>query len=317
MKGLITPGFKSMLYNIRTVLPILAAFLISPVFAQDKGFDKDDPAREIIARAIVAAGGGDWDSLNTLVAHESQTRNTDKGVVQLELDHTMDTKGHGYRMEITGDGSHRIYGWDGKQFWANVDGKPGDEAQVKEARRLISDAFYRFSMPFILGNRNSTREYVGEDMVNGKPTKVVKITYQGNPVDGYWKTAEMRAEEHGHNQHDNKQAEAKADEHAGHSGDAGKEAAKHEGHGDHHDGAQVYFYHFDEDDRIAKIYFSHHGDDSYETFLFSDYTTVNGITREQSRKLLEADGKTLYDTRFSRVEFRTDSNTELYSPSHH
>lgn len=313
MKGLTTPGYKSMLYYIGTVLPFLAAFLFSPVFAQDKGFDRDDPAREVIARAIVAAGGAAWENLTTLIAHESQTRNTDKGVVQLELDHTMDLKGKGYRMEITGDGSHRIYGWDGKQFWANIDGKAGDEDQVKEARRLISDAFYRFSMPFILGNHNSSREYVGEDMVDGKPTKVVKITYQGNPVDSYWKTDAMRAEEHGHNQHDDKQAAAKPDEHAEHSAEAGK----HEAHGDHHDGAQVYFFHFDEDDRIAKIYFSHHGDDSYETFLFTDYTTVNGITREQSRKLLETDGKTLYDTRFSRVEFRTDSNTELYSPSHH
>lgn len=298
-----------MRYGFRIVLASLVGLvLLAPAFAQTD--NEDMQAREIIARAIVGAGGGTWGSLVTLVAHESQTRNTESGgVQQLEIDHTMDTAGRGYRMEISSTEGTRIYGWDGKQFWASIDGKAGDDAQVKEAKRLISDAFYRFSMPFILGNRNALKEYVGTDTVNGRPTKVVKFTYQGGPVDGYWKTSEHA--QHGHDSGD-KQA-AKTDEHAGHGAGATQQA----GHGDHHDGPQIYFFHFDEDDRIVKIYFSHHGDDSYETFLFDDFATVNGITREQSRKLIHDDGKTLYDTRFTRVEFRTDSNTDLYISPHH
>lgn len=313
MMSIGTSGVKPMLYGIRTVLAsLLGLLLLAPVFAQTDN-NEDMQAREIIARAIVSAGGGSWGSLTTLIAHESQARNTDEGgKLQLEIDHTMDTKGRGYRMEISSTEGKRIYGWDGKQFWASIDGKPGDEAQVKEAKRLISDAFFRFSMPFILGNRNAKKEYTGEDTVNGKPTKVVKFTYQGGPVDSYWKAADSH--EH-HGDHGGDKPAAKTDEHAKH--DAAGTEKQAEGHNGHHDGNQVYFFHFDEDDRIVKIYFSHHGDDTYETFLFDDFTTVDGITREQSRKLIHSDGKTLYDTRFSRVEFKTDSNTDLYSSPHH
>ena len=279
---------------------VLAGLLsLIPVFAQT---DTTAQAREFIDRAIVNAGGDVWGGIATMVVHESQVRNTDNGVLEIAIDHTLDTEGRGYRMEISSAEGRKIYGWDGKRFWADIDGKPGDEAGQREARRQISDAFYRFSMPFILANRNSTIEYAGKDEVNGKPTNVVKITYPGGPVDSYWKTADQLAKEHGHGQHGNHDAAAPAK--------AGE-------HGGHHDGTQVYFFHFDEDDRIVKIYFSHHGDDSYETFLFDDFTTIDGITREQSRRLIHGDGKTLYDTRFTRVEFKTDSNTDLYTSPHH
>jgi len=299
-------GIKSVVYGCRLVpVYLLGLLLLVPACAQT---DTSSQAREIIRQSIVSAGGPVWDGINTMTIHESQARNTDNGILQMEIVHTLDTKGRGYRMEITSKLGKQIYGWDGQQFWAVIDGRHGDEAQVKEARRLVSDAFYRFSLPFILDDEGSKLEYAGKDTVNGKATDVVKITYSGGPVDSYWKEGEQHHGDHGGAKH-----ETSADKHAAASGgDHGNH-----GGGGHHGGSQIYFFHIDEEDRIVKIYFSHHGDDSYETFLFDEFTTINGITREQSRKLIRADGNTHYDSRFSRAEFRTDSNTEVYQSPHH
>lgn len=310
MRGSRVSSFKPMLYGVRVILVnLIGVLLLVPAFAQS---DTATQAQQIINKAIAAAGGDAWNGFSTLVAHESQARNTENGVLQMEIVHTMDTKGRGYRMDITTSQGKQIYGWDGHRFWADIDGKAGDENQVKEAKRLISDAFYRFSLPFVLNDEGPKIEYAGKDSVNGKATNVVKITYSGGPVDSYWKTAE--AEPHG--DHGTEKHAAKADEHAGQSA-SNEESKEDHGGGGHHDGNQVYFFHFDEEDRIVKIYFSHHGDDSYETFLFDDFITIDAITREQSRKLIRADGKTHYDTRFTRVEFSSDSNTDLYKSPHH
>lgn len=295
---------------------VILLFILVPAYTQA---DAESQARDIIDKATAKSGKSAWDGMATLLVHESQARNTDTGKLQMELIHTMDTKGRGYRMEISSSKGKQIYGWDGKQFWAVVDGKPGDAAQVKEAKRLISDAFYRFSLPFVLNDRNAQMEYAGKDSVNGVETDSVKITYKGGPVDSYWNTGESRHQpDHADVKHDTKAAV-----HADHMGekhaDTGGEvhAKNDEAAGDHHSGNQVYFYHFDKDHHIVKIYFSHHGDDSYETFLFDNFTTIDGITREQSRTLIREDGNTLYDTKFTRVEFRNDADVSVYKSPHH
>ncbi len=299
----------------RLLVTLLFTLLLVPAYTQ---VDAESQARDIINKASDQAGKSVWDGIATMVVHESQSRNTDTGKLQIALIHTLDTKGRGYRMEISSTKGKQIYGWDGQQFWAVVDGKPGDEDQLKEAKRLISDAFYRFSLPFVLDDPQAEMEYAGKDSVNGVETDSVKITYQGGPVDSYWNTGKTRHQpEHAAARH-----EQKAGEHAGHMGarhgDTGVDQAKHdEGSGDHHAGNQVYFYHFNKDYHIVKIYFSHHGDDSYETFLFDNFTTINGITREQSRVLIREDGNPLYATKFTQVEFRNDADVSLYkSPNH-
>ena len=297
--GLIMGGRK-------LVTGLIAALLLIPVVTQA---DATSDGRELISKVSEKAGKAAWDGMATLVVHESQSRNTDSGKAQIELVHTMDIKGHGYRLEVSSAKGKQTYGWDGKQFWAVVDGKPGNEDQVKEAKRQISDAFYRFSLPFVLADKGSEISYEGKDTVNGAPTDVVKISYKGGPVDSYWKTEaaeehEAKSEEHA--DHADTKDEAKSEEHADHDKMA-------EGHDHHaHVDNQVYFYHFDKDLHVVKIYFSHHGDDSYETFLFSDFTTVDGITREQTRKLIKEDGNDLYDTKFTKVEFSNDTDENLY-----
>jgi hypothetical protein len=295
---------------------LLAALLLVPGFSQA---DASSQAQDLITMAAQKAGKSAWDGMSTLVVHESQARNTDTGLLQMELDHTMDIKGHGYRMEISSSKGKQIYGWDGKEFWAVVDGKPGDADQVKEAKRLISDAFYRFSLPFILGDSGPAISYEGKDAVDGVPTEVVKITYNGGPVDSYWSKAEDgdHAEHAGHSagKHEEAKAEHQEEAKAEHQNEnAEKHQHNAEAAGDHHGhgSSQVYFYHFDKDYHIVKIYFSHHGDDSYETFLLGDFTAVNGISREQSRKLIREDGNTLYDTRFTAIEFMKDGDESLY-----
>lgn len=301
--GLIVGGRKF-------ITALIAGLLLIPVVTQA---DAASDGRDLISKASEKAGKVAWDGMATLVVHESQSRNTDSGKAQIELVHTMDIKGHGYRLEVSSAKGKQTYGWDGKQFWAVVDGKPGNEDQVKEAKRQISDAFYRFSLPFVLADKGSEISYEGKDSVNGAPTDVVKISYKGGPVDSYWKTE--ATEEHA-DKHD-----AKAEEHANHTAD--KDEAKHEEHADHdkmaeghdhhaHVDNQVYFYHFDKDLHVVKIYFSHHGDDSYETFLFSDFATIDGITREQTRKLIKEDGNDLYDTKFTKIEFSKDTDENLY-----
>jgi len=286
---------------------LLAALLLAPGISQA---DASSQAQELITMAADKAGKAAWDSMSTLVVHESQARNTDTGLLQMELDHTMDIKGRGYRMEINSSKGKQVYGWDGKQFWAVVDGKPGDADQVKEAKRLISDAFYRFSLPFILADEGPAITYEGKDAVDGVATEVVKITYNGGPVDQYWSKPEGgdHAEHAGHSA--GKHEEAKP-EHQHENTDKNEHQAEATG-GHHGHGSQVYFYHFDKDYHIVKIYFSHHGDDSYETFLLGDFTSVNGIVREQSRKLIRENGNTLYDTRFTAIEFRKDGDESLY-----
>lgn len=297
------PGKSGMQLIRPALLSLLGVFFFIPTLTQA---EVDSEAGAIIEKAIANAGGTAWSELSTMVVHESQARNTDSGLLQMELVHYIDTKARGYRMEISSTQGKQIYGWDGRQFWARVDGKHGNEQQVKEARRLISDAYYRFTLPFVLADAGPKIEYVGKDMVNGTATETIKITYEGGPVDLYWK-AEGDQSHQGHQEHAAARNEVKADEHAGH----GEEA------GGHHSGKQVYFYHFDKDYRIVKIYFSHHGDDSYETFLFDEFTTIDGITREQSRKLIRADGNTHYDTKFTRIEFSKDAEADQYKAPHH
>ena len=297
----------------RSVLFVSLLLLIPSVSMADAASE----AKDIISKAVDAAGGIVWEGINTMVVHESQARNTDTGLLQMELVHYMDTKGRGYRMEISSTQGRKIYGWGGQQFWASVDGKPGDEDEVKEAKRLISDAFFRFSLPYILNGPNAGMEYAGKDSVNGIETDSVKITYKGGPVDSYWSAGNSDAADHSA-----EKPVAMADHAAGHAGD--KHEAKAEDHakhgeaaGDHHAGNQIYFFHFDKDYRIVKIYFSHHGDDSYETFLFSDFVTIDGITREQARTLLREDGSKLYDTKFSQTGFKKETDNSLYKSPHH
>jgi len=86
---------------------LLATLLLVPGFSQA---DASSQAQDLIMMAAQKAGKSAWDGMSTLVVHESQARNTDTGLLQMELDHTMDIKGHGYRMEISSSKGKQIYG---------------------------------------------------------------------------------------------------------------------------------------------------------------------------------------------------------------
>jgi len=205
------------------------------------------------------------------------------------LVHYVGIDGNGYKVELDSEQGKQVFGWHGHHFWATQDGKPGDEALLTEARRVISDAYYRFSLPFVLAKPDLNPQYHGRDNVNGIETEVVKIAYRDGPTAGYWVEADTHAQGgHGH-------------------------SAQSAGGGHHHAADEIYFFHFDKDYRIVKIYFSHHGDDTFETFLFDDFRMVEGVLREHSRKLIRPDGNTHYETTFSGFEFQQDVSSDFYS----
>lgn len=273
-----------------TISLLTLIILLFPVFTIQA--QADSKSASLIHDAIVSAGGMDsWQRKGTLVVHESQSRNEDDGIVKVNLVHYMNTMGKGYRVELAYPYNNYIYGWDGKEFWAMANGKAGDHELVREARRVISDAYFRFSLPFILDDVGQDAEYTGSDTVDGTATEVVNITYEKGPADRYFAPA---AEEHGHNS---------TQEEAGHG-------AESEGHGH---GGEVYNYHFNSRDQIAKVYFSHHGDGTYETLLFEDFNMVDGINREHKRILLRPDGQTHYESDFTSIEFVNQINDSIYS----
>jgi len=255
-----------------------------------------DPAYAVIQQAMRSYGGKvNWAGKGTLVVHESQTRYEEAGTVEVKIVHYMDINAKGYRVELDRGQGKQVYGWDGDQFWAMADGKPGDEALVSEARRVITDAFYRFSLPFILDEPGVEVEYQGKESVSGVETQVVRFTYEVAPASRNWTTSEDRHEQE-----------------AGHGGDGDEQAGHGAEEGDHHAGRQVYNYYFDTDYRIVKIYFSHHGDDTYETLLLGDYKNIDGIVKEHTRKLLRPDGNSHYDVVFTSIVFRLDIGADFY-----
>ncbi|NNE37725.1 MAG: hypothetical protein HKN08_05415, partial [Gammaproteobacteria bacterium] len=147
----------------------------------------DDQVSKILNQAINYAGGADtWRNNDTLKVHEFQKRYEEEGVVIVDILHTMNTDGSGYLMESSRQGSNFTYGWDGMAFWAMVDGNPGSDDDVSEARRQISNAFFRFSLPILLERDIDELEYEGTDSLYGARTEVLKITYENGPADRYF-----------------------------------------------------------------------------------------------------------------------------------
>jgi hypothetical protein len=259
----------------KTGLCILICLLpLSNVLAQ-----AEEQVTNIVNKAVSYGGGTNtWNNNGTLIVHEFQKRYEEKGVVIVDLTHTMKTDGSGYRIELSRQGKKSIYGWDGSEFWAQVDGKPGSEEDVSEARRVISDSYFRFTLPFVLENEIDKLAYEGEDTLNGNKTEVLKITYDKGPADRYFSS---------HDEH------SSGSEHKAEAG--GSEG--------HHHGGEVYFYHFSESGQLKKVYFSHHGDGTYETLLYKNIKPVNGISRDHKRTLLKPDGNIHYESFFSKVGF--------------
>jgi hypothetical protein len=274
-----------------------------------------DKASDIINRAVKSAGGNsNWQQNSNLVVHESQTRYEDEGTVQVNLIHTMSTKSMDYHIELSRTGINAVYGWDGTEFWATVDGKPGDDDLVNEARRVISDAYFRFSLPFILDDPEQKAEFTGNDSVNGLATEVVKITYEKSPADRYFSPA---AAEHGHGSGDAKveHNDAKAvhsDAKANHDVAKVEHGGESAGYGHGH-GGEVYNFHFNKENQLTKVYFSHHGDGTYETILLEDFKVVDGINREHKRTLLRPDGQTHYISNFTSIDFIKEIDDRLFS----
>ncbi len=293
--------------NIRhNILFVSFSILFVTVFsvqAQSAG-----KASEIINRAVTSAGGNStWHQNSNLVVHETQTRYEDEGTVQVNLIHTMSTINTGYRIELSRTGINTVYGWDGTEFWASIDGKLGNHDLVNEARRVISNAYFRFSLPFILDDSEQRAEFTGNDSVNGSTTEVIKITYEKSPADRYFSPV---AKEHDHGS-----ANAKADhsvakaEHDVVKVEHGGESA---GHGHGHGGEEYNFY-FSKENQLTKVYFSHHGDGTYETILLEDFKVVDGINREHKRTLLRSDGQTHYISNFTSIDFIKEIDDRLFS----
>jgi hypothetical protein len=250
-----------------------------------------DQAGDLLLKAVEAYGGTEnWRNKGLLVVHETQRRYEEGGTRVVEMDHYVDTQGRGYRLERVAGGDRQVLGWDGHGFWAVEGGEPGDEALLGEARRTISDAFFRISWPFILMDGGLEPEYAGTDTVDGMATEVVKITYPEDPAAKYFQGHEDAGGEEGHGRH----ASAERDHGGGHHGD------------------QVYYFHFDSAHRLVKVYFSHHGDGTFETLYPGDYREIDGILLERSRRLLRQDGQKHYDSEFTRMEFRDKADVELF-----
>jgi hypothetical protein len=287
-------------HNILFVSFSILFVTVFSVQAQDK-------ASDIINRAVNFAGGNSpWQENGNLVVHESQTRYEDEGTVQVDLIHTMSTNNKGYRIEISRAGVNTVYGWDGTKFWATVDGKPGDHDLVNEARRVISDAYFRFSLPFILDDPEQKAEFTGKDSVNGLVTEVVKIKYEKSPADRYFSPVKS---EHVHDSNDVKVEHkgAKAD----HSDAKAEHGAASSGHGHGH-GGEEYNFHFSNENQLTKVYFSHHGDGTYETILLENFKVIDGINREHKRTLLRPNGQTHYISNFTSIAFVKEVDARIF-----
>jgi len=273
----------------------------------------EQQASEIIREAIHSYGGKEnWAAQGTMVVHESQTRYLEgESPVQVTLIHYMDTNQARYRVDLDWGHSKHTYGWDGDRFWAVVDGKQGNEEMLLEARRVISDAYFRFSLPFILENVTDAEiVYEGTEQINGVDTNVVKITYQTGPSSRYW--TNQRDEQTPNPGHaDEMEHGSGGNHHQEQSGHGEPEHGSAAGH--HHAGNEVYYFYFDGEGKVVQVYFSHHGDDSYETLLFGEHKEIDGVIREHSRKLLSPDGELFYDSKFTRIEFRQDLNEDFYA----
>ena len=250
--------------------------MFSPLYSQRY----ESQGLELIQRAIEKAGGiTAWKKASYMVVQEHQTRYTPEGSEEVELVHSLSTTGKRYRLEMKSNQGEKVFGWDGSTFWATLNGEKGDGELQREAQRNISNNYYRFRLPFNLQDQGSQMEYGGEEKVKGRDTVVVKVSYEEGPTVQYWQPEE---EQSGH-----------------HAEPSGSAAEQH-----HHTGQEIYYYYFDKHNyEIVKVYFSHHGDESFETFYFSDYKTINGIRKEHHRELIGPDGEKLFTSRFSRIEF--------------
>ncbi|MGK0298539.1 MAG: hypothetical protein ACI9XC_002161 [Gammaproteobacteria bacterium] len=298
--------------NIRNkILFISFCILFFSVFSAQ--VHAQDKASDIINRAVDSAGGNTtWQQNGNLVVYESQLRYEDEGTIKVNLIHTMSTENKGYRIELSRTGINTVYGWDGTEFWATVDGKPGNHDVINEARRVISDAYFRFSLPFILDDSEQKAEFTGNDSVNGSETDVIKITYAKSPADRYFLAP---IKEHSHDAGDTKveHNDAKAEHNnakADHNVAKAEHSAASAGHGH---GGEVYNFHFNKENQLTKVYFSHHGDGTYETILLEDFKVVDGINRGYKRTLLRPDGQTLYLSNFTSIDFVKEINDSLFS----
>lgn len=257
-----------------------------------------DQVESIINKAITQAGGGKtWHDNGTLIVHEFQKRFEEGGVVIVDLTHTMNTDGSGYRIELSRQGRNLVYSWDGMGFWATADGKPGSEDDVSEARRVLSNSYFRFGLPFVLERDVDGLEYTGTDSFYGMKTEVLKITYDQGPVDRYFSGHADAHGDHssGNDQNTNSEHQAEAEHGGGH------------GHG-----GEEYFFHFSENGDLVKVYFSHHGDGTYETLLYKNIKKIGGINREHIRTLFRPDGNIHYESFFSKIEFSNSVDSRIY-----
>jgi hypothetical protein len=259
------------------------------VAASVQGQTTDDQVAMIINNAVEAAGGEmAWLDKGTLVVHETQIRETDGVSEAVSLVHYMDTAGKGYRLEMVRSDGDYVFAWDGHGFWATKDGRSGDHELEREARRVISDAYFRFSLPFILAEDIDDMEYAGTDQLNGMVTQVLKTSYSQGPADRYFSSHSDDSE---HN--------------------SGESHSSHEGGSGHH-GDEIYYFHFNDQNRLVKVYFSHHGDGNFETLLLSGIASVQGILREDTRRMIRHDGSILYDAEFTYIGFDTEVQEGLY-----
>lgn len=251
---------------------------------------------QVIQQAIESAGGEEsWKRSQTLVVHEIQTRYSPQGSSEVRLVHYLDTDENKYRVELEDQEGRKVFGWNGERFWATVNGQGSDANLLQQARRTISNGYYRFSLPFVLDDPGAEVEYVGSDKVEEVETEVVKVSYQHGPTSQYWEEETEQDQRHSLSE----------------SG-AGQGGSEHvEAH--HHSGSETYYYHFDKNNhKIVKIYFSHHGDDSFETLYFRDHRRIGAINKEHSRELIGPDGERLYDSLFTKIEFQEERMKEFY-----
>ena len=266
---------------------VMMFFLLMAVAVQGQSTDNQEVM--IIKNAVDAAGGiAAWQDKGTLVVHETQMRESNGMTEAVSLVHYMDTTGEGYRLEMVRSDGDYIFGWDGHSFWAIKDGRTGDHELEREARRVISDAYFRFSLPFILMDDVEDMEYAGTDQLNGSVTQVLKVSYSQGPADRYFST---HSEDRQHNT---------GESHSSHGGGSG------------HHGDEIYYFHFDDQDRLVKVYFSHHGDGHYETLLLSGIARVDGILREDTRRMIRHDGSILYDAEFTHIGFEAGKREDFY-----
>lgn len=243
--------------------PTVAVLSFLLFFVNEPARAAGETAGEVLDRVVQANGGLQaWSAAGNLVIREERTQFAKEGNVQSRLTHFYHVATGKYRIEIQDPAGTKLYGWDGKKFWAVVNGKPGDEKALAEARSAISNDRFRFSLPFELNRKGAEITYEGKEKVKGAETDKIKAVYREGPTAQHQQESGLHSKGHGHAS------------------------------------SEIYYFSFAQPDlRLVEMRFSHHGDpNEFETMVLEGHKTEGGIRFPFRRELFLHDGSRLWSS---------------------